>query len=80
MKNKYDYEGPIIGCNRIRDMKIREGQTVCYTQAINNDLSLEKTEYARLKLAVRNSTTLTELKKGYEHTTIKILDDEGQSL
>ena len=58
-------------------MEITQGETVCYDQIIYNDLTLEKTEYARLELAVKDSTALTEVKEGYDHTTIKIVDNEG---
>ena len=80
MENKHDYEEPIIGCSGIRGEEITEGETACYTQVINNDMILEKTEYARLKLKVWDSTALTEVKRGYDRTTIEIFDDEGWSL
>ena len=77
MKDTDDYEEQIVGCNGIRDMVITEGGTACYNQVIYNDLSLERTEYAGLKLTVRDSTALTDISEDYGHATIKILDDEG---
>ena len=79
MKDTDDYEEQIIGCNGIRDIVITEGGTACYNQVIYNDLSLERTEYAGLKLTVRDSTALTDISGVYGRATIKILDDEGWS-
>ena len=79
MKDTDDYEEQIVGCNGIRDMVITEGGRACYNHVIYNDLSLERTEYAGLKLTVRDSTALTDVSEDYGNATIKILDDEGWS-
>ena len=74
-----DFSAQTRAVNAIDDQEISElMRTVCYSQPIYDDELVEGSEYMGLTLGISQSTSVTQLRAGYNQATIMIIDDDGK--
>ena len=80
MAERTDYEEQTRRRNRIRDTIINATRRIiCYDQPIYDDVRLEKSEYAGLRLSNRTASIDTVLvEEQYDNAAIKIIDDDSK--
>ena len=65
--------------NSIDDEEISELMRIlCYNQTIYDDSLVEGPEYMGLSLGISESTAVTQVRPGYIHAAILIVDDDGE--
>ena len=71
-----DYPQQLLGYNDLRNIQITERRrTICYNQAVYDDVRLEADEWTGLTLQI--GANRARIVTGINHTAIRIIDDDG---